>query len=96
MSDHPYLRRFRVDPEKVRVSIRRSPGGNWIAIVASRHDPSGCRAWYVSSSPERAGAEAPWLAEDAHIPGIDLAMDWVYPHPQLTSREEREARGMTH
>lgn len=74
------LTRFRADPSKVRVSVRRVLNG-WSVQVSSR----------VSSSPlytvaDRADASSALdaaldAADQLNIPGIDIGMDRAYEHP---------------
>lgn len=68
--------RFRADPRKVRIGIRRLPCG-WRAEIAGR---------FVAThklSPVRALVRALRLAQQSGLEGIDLGMQWSYPHPWI-------------
>lgn len=75
------LARFRADPEKVRVSIRRD-GDVWIAAIESRVCGASA-ATYVGQHrfAYRAVVLALLAAERAELPGVDLSMGWTYEHP---------------
>lgn len=88
------ISRFRADPSKVRVSIRRfnplaelgtknglhdSPG--WIARVESRANPDNLWTECVHAFAEEAVMIA-LRAADGTIDGVDLALDRTYLHPQ--------------
>lgn len=92
MSQHPFLRRFLADPQRVRASIRRIEHG-WEATVTSRVTPTVC---FKAQDPHPDVAmHAALLKADAFgIAGVDLGMDWAYPHPHLTPPEERADRGL--
>ena len=75
------LVRFRVNPHKVRTSIRRSAGGFWTMTIASRSDlvrrvtiNGNDIEWIVDRALE--------VAERLGIPGINRNMEWTYKHPQ--------------
>jgi hypothetical protein len=70
------LARFRADPSRVRVSLRRVSGA-WDATVASRETDDS--ATVRASDAETALALALESADD--IPGVDLEMQWAYEHP---------------
>src|SRR5580698_11376899 len=72
------IARFRANPEKVRVAVRRV-GDEWEATVSIRDNPH--RVLKASSMyPERAVLTALRLA--AKWEGVDLDMQWAYDHPQ--------------
>lgn len=95
MSDVPERRlvRFRADPEKVRVSIRRSYSGDaWIAGIGPRgQDPVVRR---IHKSPLKAMQLALNAAHLRRVPGMDVGMQWAYEHPfpepPLADRYERD------
>lgn len=70
--------RFRADPNKVRVSIRREKG-QWRVHVESR--VTGARSSALGNSPRWTMMSALKRAERMKIEGIDLDMQWVYDHP---------------
>jgi len=70
--------RFRADPEKVRVSIRRQSAG-WLATVSSR--VTGHFWSSLDKDPEKAVFRALKNADGADLAGIDLDMQWAYDHP---------------
>ncbi len=73
------LARFRADPRKIRVSIRRT-GKNWLATITERS--SGKCVIYLAARPRQAVRMALRLAMNADLDGIDLGMGWAYEHPQ--------------
>lgn len=83
-----FLSRFRADPKKVRVSVRRCTGpGTWRGRTEWWYASIGnCQAGiFVGSpgtTPVRAVVQALGLAEERNMPGIDLGMGWAYDHPQ--------------
>lgn len=72
------LTRFRADPSKVRVSIRKW-GDGWFARVCSKADPT-CAATATSNDPKDAVDRALKLAERL-VKGVDLDMGQTYLHP---------------
>lgn len=73
--------RFRADPEKVRVSIRRSYiCANYFARVKSLETGKGIVCY--DDDPEAAVNNALISAKKAGVEGIDLLMEWSYDHPQ--------------
>lgn len=72
------LARFRADPDKVRVAVRRR-GRHWLATVTSRSDEDECYE-VVAANPAEAVFDA--LADARHVPGVDIGMLWAYVHPQ--------------
>lgn len=80
-----YLARFRADPSKVRVSIRRMPNGWWRATVEERDVGQNAIELPFTGmhklSPVRAVVRALLAADRAQLPGIDLGMGWAYEHP---------------
>ena len=86
------LARFRVDPSRVRVSLRAESGG-WrvklsvrphVLLTGMRHPvPKHVRestAWALN--PKHAVDVALRSAQMMGMPGIDLDMQEAYPHPQ--------------
>lgn len=78
------LARFRANPRKVRVSIRRCRECGWVATV----EPLPLKSWplnafwsAVGDDPEKAVMEALERASEAGVDGVDVGMDWAYPHP---------------
>ncbi len=78
LCDGVYLARFRADPAKVRVGVRRTEQG-WYVRVISRSD--GRQHSAVDTGPRKALVRALRAAEAAGLPGIDLGMGWAYEHP---------------
>jgi len=74
------LSRFRADPRKVRIAIRRK-GTGWLASV-SGCSPTGplYQAW--ATGPRKALVKALLEANANDLDGIDLSMGWAYEHPQ--------------
>ena len=73
------LERFRADPSMVRVGIR-ALGVNWYARVYPRDEPGAGIAAVGDTAPKAVDA-ALILAAKERMPGIDLGMQWAYPHP---------------
>jgi len=74
------LARFRADPRKVRVAIRRV-GREWVVWISSRATPTrGCEG--RATGPRKALAKALLAADAANLDGVDLSMGWAYEHPQ--------------
>lgn len=81
------LARFRADPRRVRIGVRRSNGGwvgggdrAWDVTITSRG--SGMVVTRRDRSPLKALVKALRCAEESGMPGIDLGMQWAYNHPQ--------------
>ena len=74
------LTRFRANPSKVRVAMRRD-GALWLATVTSR-DPHGPVFEARATGPRKALVLALNKADEAGLPGVDLSMGSVYRHPQ--------------
>lgn len=81
------LVRFRADPRRVRVAVRRD-GDEWVATVSPRLGVPVLtaahlrRSWSARSrSPLKALAKALRAADDAQLGGMDLSMGWAYEHP---------------
>lgn len=72
------LARFRADPAKVRVSVRRS-FTKWRVGVINRETEYEIATY--DQGPVRALDEVLVAAARAKMPGIDLGMDWAYDHP---------------
>jgi hypothetical protein len=72
------LVRWRADPEKIRVSIRKL-GTSYEATITSliTHEALSC----MSYDPEGAVMNALEEAELENFDGIDLRMEWAYDHP---------------
>ena len=80
------LVRFRADPQKIRVSVRRSRGGGWVAFVIPRGEPGPyhrARHRYAY----RAVILALTAAERAGVDGVDLSMSWAFLHPWSTPEQ---------
>lgn len=76
------LARFRVDPARVRIGVRRTLDGWWLVTITSRESPFLMPVVSLHSiSPVKALVRALRRADNAKIPGIDLGMGWAYPHP---------------
>lgn len=77
------LARFRADPAKVRVSIRylgyESMAPQWMAVIMNRE--SLIEVYRIRKTPEAALTEALEAASNRSLPGVDLDMQWTYPHP---------------
>lgn len=71
--------RFRADPKLVRVGIRTSPDGSYVATVSAR-DGSG-HVVKMGDSPWDAICSALHEADRQNFSGIDLHMQWAYEHP---------------
>jgi hypothetical protein len=84
-----YLARFRVDPQTVRVSVRKIEDNIFLvkvegATFAGRlevRDAGRC----IRSALMRALATA-W---NANMKGVDPYMEWAYDHPQYRQSAER-------
>lgn len=90
------LARFRADPSHVRVGVRRLAPDSWEVIVEPRaypvpHAPvTGCGPVIGSGrTAYRALARAIRAAWNAKIPGVDIYMEWAYPHPQGRKPKDR-------
>lgn len=80
------LARFRADPKKVRVSIRRS-GEGWTVAVKSRLTAAPT-VLVLGNDPDSLLSGALAVASEAGIPGVDIDMQWAYRHPQLIGAAE--------
>jgi hypothetical protein len=80
------LARFRADPAKVRVTVRRTvtPLLHVRYVVTIVETGSGFRVSGSHPVPRSAILRALLAAEAAGIEGIDLAMGSTYPHPHRT------------
>jgi hypothetical protein len=74
------LSRFRANPRKVRVAIRRD-GDGWLATVSAMHAGL-IRFEGRANGPRKALAKALRTAESFGLDGLDLSMSWAYDHPQ--------------
>lgn len=75
-----YLARFRANPAKLRVSVRRLALSTYLAVIVVRESGMGVGA--VGRTAPRAVAKAFQLAERERLDGIDRDMSWAYDHPQ--------------
>ncbi len=74
----PAFARFRADPAKVRVRVRRCENGtHWSVEVSS----GGMAVYRADTGPRKALVRALRAAEAAGLPGIDLGMGRAYEHP---------------
>lgn len=78
-----FLARFRANPEKIRISIRRLRElGLWrVIVVAHGINVTSARGKTPAEVVERA------LKRAACVPGVDLLMEWAYEHPQGRKRD---------
>ena len=74
------LARFRADPFRVRVGVRRLDDGRWCVTITPRGP--GVEVGTVHRRLKAALWRALCLAEWREMPGIDRAMGWSYQHPQ--------------
>ena len=74
-----YLARFRADPAKIRIGVRRT-GDVWTATIARRDTFEYAVA--VGRTAVRALVLAFQHAEAVGLKGIDRWMQWAYDHPQ--------------
>lgn len=73
------LARFRLDPSKLRISVRPE-GERWLATIKSREGDIVCIQ--VRDAKARAAVRrALRRADELGIEGVDLGMQWAYPHP---------------
>lgn len=73
------LVRWRADPKQIKVSIIRLSHGLWGAKVLSLKDNRSAIA--SEADPKVAVLTALTEACKADFPGIDLNMEYTYPHP---------------
>lgn len=74
--------RFRADPRKVRVTIRKKNFGNisgWSARVCARHAEN--EREFFSDDPRLAVQAALEHAGREGVAGVDLGLQWAYGHP---------------
>jgi hypothetical protein len=74
------LVRLKADPKKIRVSVCHTEHDTWWVTV--KQLSTGWLASVESVSPIVALKKALRRACNAGFDGIDLDMDWTYPHPQ--------------
>lgn len=79
------LVRLLADPSRVRVSIRKVEDGRYSATVKALDQTSAVVASNLREDPREAVMEALAFAEKAEIPGLDLGLQWAYPHPHSQS-----------
>ena len=79
------LARFRADPRKVRCCLRPKLG-QWLATVQTLD--GSCRYTRTRPTPQEAMDAALAAVDEANrekcgfgFDGIDLGMQWAYPHP---------------
>jgi len=78
------LARFRVDPAKVRVAIRRH-AGRWLVTISARE--GGAVEWIGwKQVPRSALLHALFTAERDGLDGVDLGKQWAYRHPWALNR----------
>lgn len=80
------LARFRADPQKLRILIRRTVNGKSLLVrIVDRTTQHIYVAQHSSgASPRDIKAhvyQALAHARDLGVPGIDLDLQWSYPHP---------------
>ena len=75
--------RFRVDPAKVRVAIRRH-AGRWLVTISARE---GSAVEWIGwkQVPRSALLHALFTAERDGLDGVDLGKQWAYRHPWVRS-----------
>ncbi len=71
------LARFRADPKRVHIAIRKLPDGGYIVRLTAGQTS----IWRAHRRPTAALALALRAAEGLKLPGIDLSMGWAYEHP---------------
>jgi len=77
----PRLARFRADPERVRVAVRRC-GSEWMASVSTRNGGQGAIEYVAFGVlAEVAVMAALGMADDYSLDGVDFDMNWTYDHP---------------
>lgn len=84
MRDEPRnvtLARFRADPKRVRIGVRWTAAG-WLARIRAVGSDDVVAYVIGDAMDARLAVEmALGLAAKAHMPGLDLDMQWVYDHP---------------
>lgn len=73
------LARFRADPSKIHVRVRRYPNGWLAAFIPSAQ---GAAAFGTGRTAVRAVVRAFMQAKQIEMPGLDPSMGWAYVHPQ--------------
>lgn len=75
------MARFRADPARVSISVRRFTDRFWRVLIQSRVTGHVCAT--TATGPRKALARALRMAESSNlVPGIDLDMQWAFEHPQ--------------
>ncbi len=74
--------RLRADPAKIRICVRHLENGLWQVELTTRSDPS-ARVLRRANTPREALVRVLRVAEMYGFDGIDLGMDWAYPHPHV-------------
>jgi hypothetical protein len=90
MTDLASLARFRADPRRVRVAVRRF-GSCYLAMVRDRSCAYARSYEAAHVSAERAVILALEHAARSALSGVDLGMQWAYEHPWGSTG--RAARG---
>jgi hypothetical protein len=87
-SDPRILTRFRADPSKVRVSVRPERG-TFLLTIESRINTDCVYSRYDDPA---IGLDMLLGTASEHIEGIDIHMQWSYPHPMGASavKQSRE------
>lgn len=84
IEDGEHLARFRADPSRIRVAVRKV-GDEWAVSIETR-GRSKRRVRAQHRSPKRALVIALRKAEALGFDGMDLEMGWAYRHPQRSPR----------
>lgn len=74
------LARFRADPWRVRVGVRRLDDGRWRVTITPRG--RGVEVCAIHPRLKAALWRALCRAEWQEVPGVDRSMGWAYQHPQ--------------
>lgn len=77
----PKLARFRADPKKVRVAVRKMEDGFICTIGPRVRDDEHPKRWAFGRTARSAIFRALHDAERQGMPGIDMSMGWAYEHP---------------
>jgi len=74
------LARFRANPARVRISVRRE-GDRFRAAVSSRIDEKFPHTFGYARSARAAVLSALRRAKEVGLSGVDLELSWTYEHP---------------